>query len=74
MTEWHRYNLKRRLVELSPITVKEFDMRIVRTVVNRGADLEMPMPSMLACLPCGSVHMQLHQFALLTGAARLSQA
>ena len=33
-TEWHRYNLKRKIAELPPITLENFDTRITEQNLN----------------------------------------
>ena len=33
-SEWHRYNLKRKIAELPPITLENFDNRITEQKIN----------------------------------------
>lgn len=39
-TDWHRYNLKRKIAELSPVSVNEFEQRINQQKIAEAASLE----------------------------------
>lgn len=48
-TDWHRYNLKRRVAELPPITAEEFQKRVIQ---QRTADEQALEPISLYCNAC----------------------
>ncbi|CAD7086897.1 unnamed protein product [Hermetia illucens] len=48
-TDWHRYNLKRRVAELPPVTVEDFNNRVTQ---QRALDIEASQESTLYCNAC----------------------
>lgn len=48
-TDWHRYNLKRRVAELPPVTAEEFQKRVIQ---QRAADEKAQEEISLYCSPC----------------------
>lgn len=48
-TDWHRYNLKRRVAELPPVTAEEFQKRVLQ---QRTADEEAQQEVSLYCSAC----------------------
>lgn len=48
-TDWHRYNLKRRVAELPPVTAEEFQRRVVQ---QRAADEIALQEKSLYCTAC----------------------
>lgn len=48
-TDWHRYNLKRRVAELPPVTAEEFQKRVIQ---QRTADEQAQQPISLYCNAC----------------------
>ena len=48
-TDWHRYNLKRKVVELPPVTAEEFQRRVL---AQREANAEPEKPGTLRCDDC----------------------
>lgn len=48
-TDWHRYNLKRRVAELPPVTAEEFQKRVIQ---QRSADEQAQQPVSLYCSAC----------------------
>ncbi|XP_055380006.1 cytoplasmic 60S subunit biogenesis factor ZNF622 [Condylostylus longicornis] len=48
-TDWHRYNLKRRVASLPPVTAQEFQNRVVN---QRNVDLEENTRTSLFCSAC----------------------
>ncbi|KAJ9055490.1 pre-60S factor rei1 [Entomophthora muscae] len=50
-TEWHRYNLKRKVAELSPITADAFANKVLAQKNQQEQALATEVSS-LACLPC----------------------
>ncbi|XP_049286585.1 zinc finger protein 622 [Anopheles funestus] len=51
-THWHRYNLKRKLAELPPVTIEEFEKRIIQQKTEDAAALE---DQSLYCKACRKV-------------------
>jgi pre-60S factor REI1 len=51
-TDWHRYNLKRKVAELPPVTSEEFEKRIVQ---QRNADSMLQEDQSLYCKACKKV-------------------
>lgn len=45
-TEWHRYNLKRKVVELPPVTIETFDIKV------QQQQKPTPEPMSFECTPC----------------------
>lgn len=48
-TDWHRYNLKRRVADLPPVTAEEFQKRLLQ---QRTADQKAQEPVSLHCAAC----------------------
>ena len=48
-TDWHRYNLKRKVVELPPVTAEEFQRRVL---AQREANAEPEKPGTVRCDVC----------------------
>lgn len=48
-TDWHRYNLKRRVAELPPVTAEEFQKRVIQ---QRAADEQALQTTTLYCSAC----------------------
>lgn len=48
-TDWHRYNLKRKVVELPPVTAEEFQKRVL---AQREANAEQDKPGTVRCDVC----------------------
>lgn len=48
-TDWHRYNLKRRVAELAPVTAEEFQRRVIQ---QRAADESAIQEVRLYCKVC----------------------
>lgn len=48
-TDWHRYNLKRRVAELPPVTAEEFQRRVIQ---QRVADEQALQETTLYCSAC----------------------
>lgn len=48
-TDWHRYNLKRRVAELPPVTAEEFQRRVIQ---QRAADEQALQETTLYCSAC----------------------
>lgn len=48
-TDWHRYNLKRRVAELPPVTAEEFQRRVIQ---QRAADEQALHATTLYCSAC----------------------
>lgn len=48
-TDWHRYNLKRRVAELPPVTAEEFQRRLIQ---QRAADEQALQETTLYCSAC----------------------
>ncbi|XP_050070170.1 cytoplasmic 60S subunit biogenesis factor ZNF622 [Anopheles maculipalpis] len=51
-THWHRYNLKRKLAELPPVTIEEFEKRIIQQKTEDAAAQE---DQSLYCKACRKV-------------------
>ena len=48
-TDWHRYNLKRKVIELPPVTAEEFQKRVL---AQREANAEKEKPGTVHCDIC----------------------
>lgn len=48
-TDWHRYNLKRKVVELPPVTAEDFQIRVYN---QRNADELEKADKSVYCGPC----------------------
>lgn len=48
-TDWHRYNLKRRVAELPPVTAEEFQRRVIQ---QRTADEQALQETTTYCVAC----------------------
>lgn len=48
-TDWHRYNLKRKVIDLPPVTAEEFQKRVL---AQRQANAEQDKPSTAHCDVC----------------------
>lgn len=48
-TDWHRYNLKRKVAELSPVTAEEFQRRVYS---QRNADEVLKQDQSVYCSAC----------------------
>lgn len=48
-TDWHRYNLKRRVAELPPVTAEEFQRRVIQ---QRAADEQALYETTTYCSAC----------------------
>uniref|UniRef100_A0A182Q4F8 C2H2-type domain-containing protein n=1 Tax=Anopheles farauti TaxID=69004 RepID=A0A182Q4F8_9DIPT len=51
-THWHRYNLKRKLAELPPVTIEEFEKRLIQQKAEDAASQE---DQSLYCKACRKV-------------------
>lgn len=49
-TDWHRYNLKRKVAELQPVTAEEFQKRVLQQKLNDSISAQN---TVYYCLPCG---------------------
>ena len=48
-TDWHRYNLKRKVAELPPVTAEDFQQRVLKQRVMAPAELENTVQVCRAC-------------------------
>ncbi|XP_022204329.2 zinc finger protein 622 [Nilaparvata lugens] len=48
-TDWHRYNLKRKVAELPPVTAEDFQKKVLK---QRHDDAEISKPSATYCMVC----------------------
>lgn len=48
-TDWHRYNLKRKVAELPPVTAEEFQRRVHS---QRDADQQVTQDTTVYCSAC----------------------
>lgn len=48
-TDWHRYNLKRRVAELPPVTAEEFQNRVIQ---QKSAEIDALKETILYCNAC----------------------
>jgi len=48
-TDWHRYNLKRKVIDLPPVTAEEFQKRVL---AQREANAEQEKPGIVYCDVC----------------------
>ena len=51
-TDWHRYNLKRKVAELPPVTIEEFEKRVIQ---QKNADNTAQEDQSLYCKACKKV-------------------
>lgn len=49
-TDWHRYNLKRKVAELPPVTAEEFQKRVIQQKLAVALSAQ---ETVFYCMPCG---------------------
>lgn len=49
-TDWHRYNLKRKVAELPPVTAEEFQKRVIQQKLTVALSAQ---ETVFYCMPCG---------------------